>query len=248
MSTLRRATRHALAKRGYAVSRMPPSLCDNSAAILRLSFDHVLSHFLLRHPTIPYFLQVGAFDGVSGDPLYPYVKRGLLKGCLVEPQSDAYERLQANYHGIEGVCFRRAAIGPKAGDRILYRVRPGTVGPEWLFQIASFSREVLLKHATAVPGLEQAIITEIVPTITFDELLVELPVVPNVVVIDTEGYDFEIIKLLNAAFHKPNVILYEHKHLVAADQNACVELLIAAGYQLSLAGNDTVAYLLDEHA
>jgi hypothetical protein len=153
---------------------------------------------------------------------------------------------QATYVGIEGLHFKRTSIGPERGNRLLYRVRPGTTGPEWLYQIASFSREVLLKHAPDVPGLEQSIITELVPTITFDELVAELPVNPSVVVIDTQGYDFEIVKLLNVAERKPRLVLYEHKHLVAADQNACVELLIAAGYQVALTGQDTVAYLPDK--
>ena len=234
--------RRTLSRQGYNVDRIPPVLGANPRARLRLSFDHVLCRHLVHQPGVPYFVQVGAFDGVSGDPLYPYVKRGLLKGCLVEPQADAFERLKANYAGVEGMAFKRAAIGPRSGSATLYSVRPGTAGPEWLPQIASFSRETLLKHARYIPGLEESIITEAVPMVTFEELMADLSAPPDIVVIDTEGYDFEVIKHLRAAGLKPRLILYEHKHLSAADQNACAGLLLAAGYEVASVGEDTVAY------
>jgi FkbM family methyltransferase len=241
MRLIRRAIRRAMTRRGLTLTRTPAALLETPSAVLQFSFDHVLSHFLLHCSTPPTFIQIGAFDGKSGDPIYPYIKRGLLKGCFVEPQADAFQNLQANYAGVEGVRFKRAAIGPKSGEATLYRVKPGTPGPEWLFQIASFSRDVLMKHAPYAPGLEQAIITETVPTVTFDELLAELPEPPSVVVIDTEGYDYEIVKLLDVPRRKPSLILYEHKHLSDADQNACVKLLIDAGYLVAPIGQDTVA-------
>jgi hypothetical protein len=60
---------------------------------MELSFEHLLNHLILHHAKALYFVQIGAFDGISGDPLYPFVKQGFLKGCLVEPQAYAFERL-----------------------------------------------------------------------------------------------------------------------------------------------------------
>jgi FkbM family methyltransferase len=209
-----------------------------------LTFDQVLQQYLSTQATKPYFVQIGAFDGVSGDPLFPWVKQGKLAGCLIEPQADAFERLQANYAGVDGVAFKRAAIGPQAGNSTLFRIRPGSIGPEWLFQLASFDRSILLRHAPFVPGLEQMIITETVPTITVEQLLAELPARPNVLVIDTEGYDFELIKLWNVPRRKPEIILYEHKHLTTADQAACRQHLIENGYRVHPLDQDTVATLV----
>ena len=148
--------------------------------------------------------------------------------------------------GSTGSASTRAAIGASSGQATLYRVRPGTAGPPWLFEIASFRRDVLLKHATIVPNLEEAIVTETVPTITFNELFAELETKPDIVVIDTEGFDYEIVKLLEATAHRPRIILYEHKHLSPADQDACVELLTRAGYRIILLKVDTVAYFPEE--
>jgi FkbM family methyltransferase len=232
-----------LAQRGLAVVRRPPLLCHNPNNCLEITFDHVLCHYLLRVDRVPYFLQIGAFDGVSGDPLHFYVRRGLLKGCLLEPQTDAFQQLCANYAGCEGLTFKQAAIGVQSGTAALYRVRPGTTGPEWLYQIASFDKDMLLKHAAVVPGLEQAVVVETVPVVAFDELFAELRVAPDIVVIDTEGYDFEVIKLLNVPMRKPSIIQYEYVHLRAQDQHACLELLASLGYVMAKSGSDMVAYL-----
>jgi hypothetical protein len=66
------------------------------------------------------------------------------------------------------------------------------------------------------------------------------------VAIDTEGYDYEIVKLLNVRVHRPRIILYESKHLSTADQNACVDLLCGVGYRVAVLKLDTVAYLPEE--
>ena len=247
LSAMRRSllerVQRALSRSGWVLLRRPPALCTDPEAHLDLSFDHVISEFLVQSERIPTFVQVGAFDGVSGDLLHRYAMKGLIRGCLIEPQADAFEQLRANYAGVEGVQFRRAAIADRSGEATLYRVRPGTPGPNWLYQIASFRRDVLLKHAAIVPGLEDAIITESVPTITFGDLFSELGYEPDIVVIDTEGYDFEVIKLLDVGLRQPRIILYESKHLVPRDRDACIDLLRAAGYRLAVLAVDTVAYL-----
>lgn len=244
---LKDLVRCVLARFRMTLVHLAPPLCLRPTARLMLDFDHVLSRYLTHVDHKPYYVQIGAFDGINGDPLYPYVKRGLLRGCLLEPQADVFARLQSNYAGFEGMTLKRAAVAATSGEATLYRVKPGTPGPEWLHQIASFSRETLLSHASHCPGLEQAIVTEMVPTISIADLIAELGVSPDIVVIDTEGFDFEVVKLLNPAVMRPRIIFYEHKHLSRADHDACIELLIQAGYQVAEVRQDVVAWLpLDE--
>lgn len=231
---------------GIAVSKCPPVLGRVPASILRLTFDHALCQLIVTSNHKISFVQVGAYDGVSGDPIHRFVKNGLLSGCLIEPQLDAFSQLESNYSGIPSVILKRAAISSTDGTAKLFRVRPGTKGPPWLFQLASFRREVLLKHAPYIEGLENAIITESVPTITFDTLFKDQPVYPDVLIIDTEGFDFEIIKLYNLQKRKPKLILYEHKHLSSDDQEACITLLLQSGYKIACLAEETVASRLDE--
>ena len=44
-----------------------------------------------------FFLQIGAFDGESRDPLFQAVRKYGLNGVLVEPQKPTFERLCENY-------------------------------------------------------------------------------------------------------------------------------------------------------
>jgi FkbM family methyltransferase len=230
-----------LSQQGISVSRCPPALCKAPQSILHFTFDHALCQLIVTTQRKLSFVQVGAFDGVSGDPIYKYVKQGLLTGCLIEPQSDAFSQLESNYSGIPSIQLKRAAISSSDGSANLFRVRPGTQGPPWLFQLASFRRDVLLKHAPYIRGLEDAIITERVPTITFHSLFQELQFTPDVLIIDTEGFDFEIIKLYNIRERPPRIILYEHKHLSSADQEQCIILLLNLGYKIACLAEETVA-------
>jgi hypothetical protein len=60
---------------------------------------------------------------------------------------------------------------------------------------------------------------------------------------DTEGFDFELIKLIPFATLKPQMILYEHQHLTPEDAKACTSLLENNGYTLLvLPEGDTFAY------
>ncbi len=63
--------------------------------------------------------------------------------------------------------------------------------------------------------------------------------------IDTEGYDFEIIKLAFAAGMRPNLINYEHCHLLPPTRFKCKKFLDSHGYQFLEVGNDTVAVRKD---
>lgn len=235
-----------LSQRGIVASKCPPVLAKAPDSILKLTFDHALCQLIVSSNRKLSFVQVGAFDGVSGDPVFKYVKQGYLTGLLIEPQADAFSQLETNYSGIQSVSLKRAAISSMDGTAELFRVRPGTKGPPWLFQLASFRRDVLLKHAPYIDGLEDSIITESVPTLTFDTLFKDSKTNPDVLIVDTEGFDFEIIKLYNIKKRLPKLILYEHKHLSSEDQEMCIALLLESGYKVACLAEETVASRLDE--
>lgn len=243
-----RLVQQALSLFGLTLIRRPKALLDCPRGQLELTFSHILSKYLIERDGDPYFVQIGAYNGMDGDPLYAFVSRGLLKGCLVEPQADMFEQLKANYRDVDGLTFRRAAIGSASRAQRLYRVKPGTQGPPWLGQVASLRRDVLLKLQDVVPEIESAIMTEEVPTVTPDVLFSECGRHPDVVVIDTEGYDFEIIKLLDLDRHAPHILHYEHKHLSPTDADACLRLLIDKGYRLVMNNQDTTACLTTSNA
>lgn len=121
--------------------------------------------------------------------------------------------------------------------------------PDWIAGTATFKREVLLKHKFA-PGIpsdayDRLIIETKVPVMTIRDLLVQhAEITPiEVVHIDTEGFDFEVIKSIIAADVRPKLISFEHKHLPLRDQEECRSLLGKLGYRFFANDDDTVAEL-----
>ncbi len=66
----------------------------------------------------------------------------------------------------------------------------------------------------------------------------------DLLVIDTEGFDYEAIRLAlqNGLPNLPRLIRYEHLHLSTADRRKCSELLAQHDYRLHRDGVDTIAY------
>ena len=59
--------------------------------------------------------------------------------------------------------------------------------------------------------------------------------------VDTEGFDYQVLRQIDFARFRPRLILYEHQHLSAADQEAARQLLGAQGYECASLGPDTLA-------
>lgn len=209
---------------------------------LSLDLDMVLSHYRVEHPQVRY-LQVGAFDGVSGDPIYPLIERHAMQGILIEPQKDAFERLKTNYAHFQNFRFVNAAIADHDGHANLFRIKPGARGPGWLHQIATFDRDVLMWHAHMVPNLESMIETEQVRCLTFETLFKKIGIDGvDLLQVDAEGFDAEILRLFGIPVRKPAIVRFEHKHLSIADHEKSIGLLTSQGYRVAASGSDTLAY------
>jgi len=183
---------------------------------------------------------------VTGDPLFPFVEKFGLTGCLVEPQADAFARLEANYSRFEDSSFTfvRAAIGEADGIAGLYHARPMPQDPEWLPRVASFDHDLFKTLAHVIPNLDSRVETESVPCITFETLFRDygLPHV-DLLQIDAEGYDAELLRLFDIPKRMPAIVQFEHKHLEIADHNRCLDDLRSLGYELTFSSDDTFAFL-----
>lgn len=212
---------------------------------LSVDLDLVLSHYRIEHSEVRY-LQVGAFDGISGDPIYPLIERHHLQGIVLEPQKDAFERLQANYARFPHFHLVNAAIADHDGFASMYRIHPDAQGPAWLHQIAGFDRKVLMRHAHMVPNLESMIVTEQVRCLTFATLFAELGVERvDMLQLDAEGHDAELLRLFDVPSRRPAIVNFEHKHLSVADHEKSIALLVGQGYRVAGSVSDTLAYLAD---
>lgn len=189
-------------------------------------------------------VQIGANDGVTDDPLREFLLHGQWSGLLVEPVPYLYDRLRQNYAGRSSLAFANVAIAAQKGTRPFYYLRDGAGDadvPDWHVGLGSFSRDVILKHADVIPDIENRLVIQDVPCYTFEELCRRHDIEAfDVLHIDTEGYDFEILKTIDFEHYRPRLIVYERHHLSAADREACRQMLHGYGYEGLDEGLDTV--------
>ena len=246
MTTVKPYVKAAIARLGYTIQRIPPCAADARYAI-DFDFDYVLAHYLATRSasTPPFFLQVGAYDGETHDPLNAHVRKGGWHGILIEPQPAAFARLTANYTDVGGLVFVNAAIAPEPGIRALHVIEDEAGAPvEALGCLASFDRAYLERFLRAdgrhYPGIRIGSLQ--VRCTTFRDVLSEASLL-DLLVIDTEGYDLELLKLFDFERLQPAIVRFEHVHLSRSDWNQAVRLLARRGYRTLREEYDTTAYL-----
>ncbi len=235
-----------LAAAGIAVSRRPAPLLVRAGGELGATLPMVVEYHLARHrPERFFFVQIGAFDGITGDPIHPLVVRHGWSGVVVEPQPGPHRLLVAAYGDQPQVRVERLAVAATAGRRTLYTVAQDAPGlPAWAPQLASFHRETILAHEAAIPGLAERIDSHEVECVTLDELLRRAGSDHlDLLQVDTEGADAEIVGSLDLSHFRPAIVRYEHKHLGRRAQAATVERLLDHGYRVAIEPEDTLAYL-----
>jgi FkbM family methyltransferase len=185
-----------------------------------------------------YFVQIGANDGITVDPIREYVLRYGWKGVLVEPQKKYFQQLQQNYAGRAGLHFENVAIGEREETKQLFVVRDDVEFPEWRGLIATFKPQVHFAEDDA------RLTTEDVRCVTLASLVAKhaLPHI-DLLQIDTEGYDYEILQSVDFTAVRPRIIHYEHKHLTFHEQFTLKVRLKSHGYLVTEDGTDTVAQL-----
>ena len=196
-----------------------------------LPFERSIRRWELDHSDF-YMIQVGAHNGVTSDPIQRFVAEGDWTGVLVEPQQKYFQILQTIYCDRPKLHPLHAAIGPSNESIRLYKVRDDAVGvPYWASQLASTKREVIAGHADRIPGLDELIVAEDVPCRTLESIVREfgLPRL-DLLVSDTEGYDFEVIKQIDQLPHRPQFIHFESLHLPPSDFQSCLAFLHARDY------------------
>jgi FkbM family methyltransferase len=242
---------HAL---GYEISKIPDPPETRVYPFIDL-LDLVTRDLLQKQPNL-FFMQIGAHDGSFADPIHHLVKQHHWRGILVEPQPLAFQRLQQNYAGEAQLIFENAIVSQQPGTMKFYGIQQpqGVEFPLWLEQSASLDRQALAgalfywKNIEKHPGIPddfESLIEEFdLPTTTIETLLQKHQVPQlDLLIIDTMGHDFEIIRSLPFDRIKPAVIHFEHSLLSKSDRQYCMEYLEAQGYRLAKVAVDTIAYL-----
>lgn len=180
-------------------------------------------------------LQVGAYDGISNDPLHHLIRAyGHVRAVLVEPQPAPYAALEALWRDCPRVVTLRCALAADCGARPLYVIADDRrhLHP-FSDQIASFSREYVEMECSRYVWrpLRDMVVSMPVPTVDWGTLAREHGPF-DLVSIDAEGYDGEVLHQMDLTGAPPDIIRYEHRHLSREMRQRCRDLLEQAGYRL----------------
>jgi FkbM family methyltransferase len=234
--------RQALASRGLRLERLPRPLLRHPEAELRMHLDYTLAQRVALRSNF-FFVQIGAFDGRTVDPLFGWVQAYRWRGLLVEPQPRYFAELVENYKGVDGLEFRQIAVGARNGTRPFYTLADAPGVPHWAGLLASFDRETLLSHRQFLPEIDSLLRSEDVECVALNDLLAGAEADHiDLLQIDVEGYDHELIRVLDLERFAPSIVRFEHVHLTRVQHETCVSRLIAHGYRVCLEEHDTLAY------
>jgi FkbM family methyltransferase len=219
--------------KGHGIEiRKFPAVAFEPVPVFQLSVEFLM----LRKTAALRFIQVGANDGVFGDPLHKYIVGYPWKGILIEPQPDVFERLCANYCiAHERLIFENVAISDDLSTVELFRNRSEiSDNANYNLSVASSNRRSVAKQLNLSPS-QLAKIT--VPAVRLDQVVEKHKFFDfDILQIDAEGHDWHVLRSLNLKRSQPAIIQIETGHLSRTDCTAVVKYVTNHAYQVYYGG------------
>jgi len=242
MKIIKKLVKLLLKKSGYGVF----SLESNEF----VNFDNILFALIRCLGSIKY-LQIGANDGVFVDPMFKFVEQNHHKmfGLLIEPVPSYFEKLNHNYRKFPTIRTLNCAVHNVEKEMTIYTAKPEAMN--WtkgdIRGMSSFYKDHLVN-----PGfLSESEVSEIqvkcvdIYTVLLEQGMLDI----NLLVIDTEGYDFQILKEIDLDKISPKVIHFEHgvysQTMSLSEISIVIARLNSHGYQVMLDNNDGIAVKTD---
>lgn len=174
------------------------------------------------------FINVGACNGVRGDPICEFVKKYGWTGLLIEPGDEAFKELEVNYSNMKDIILEKIAIHPSKKKSVLYVPK-------------KLSASSLFKKLATNNGKRRKIRKQVVTCCTLQEIIDKYNMHDvKVLHIDTEGMDFEVIKTMDFSKVRPSIISYERNFL---QSDECEKYLKANGYEIFVDSRDGIGVL-----
>ena len=247
---MKQVIRRLLARLGYRVEgiRYTPRQLLDSAAVRVLEFDDIVCRHVFDQGEGCVFLQVGAYDGISTDPLRKFIERFGWRGVMLEPQPGPAQQLRDLYPEGSGIAVLQHALDRERTTRSLYVVESDEV-PKWVGGMASFDRSQILKHEGLIPGIA-AMVREIqVSCVTFEDALDQLESERlDLLQIDAEGADGYLLSLFPFDRIRPAIVHWEIKNMTRQAQENTLDLLRGHGYRIARSGGEDMLAVLDDRA
>jgi FkbM family methyltransferase len=235
-----------LAKLGYRVqgTRYCPRQLLERDHLRLIELDDVICRRMLEFGQEFVFIQIGAFDGITVDPLHKYIARFGWRGVLIEPQPRPAAQLRELYRDNDRIVILQAALDCRSGKRTLFTVESDSV-PAWARGMASFQRDNIVKNSYLIPGLEKMIKELAVNCIPFEDVMPKLPSDRlDLLQVDAEGADGYILSLFPFDRLRPAIVHWESKNLTKFQQEEVLDLLSKHGYRFARSGEEDMLAVL----
>jgi FkbM family methyltransferase len=235
---IKRIIRDTFRKAGFNIMKYPSSPYRTMPI-----FDLSVRYLMAVKGMGLQFVQIGANDGVYGDPLREYVTKFPWCGILVEPQPAVFNKLRNNYDGEkERLVFENVAIGDHSGQVTMYAPNSTSSDGDFETTVASVDPGVAGKQLSKRKSQLKAFT---VPCLTLNDLLAKHRLYCwDILQIDVEGHEFKILSSLDLSRFTPLLIQFEHGHLSAPDIDRTVQYLAKANYRVLYGGiqSDSLAF------
>jgi FkbM family methyltransferase len=191
-------------------------------------------------------LQVGAFDGSTGDRVCPWISKNVIgKGVLLEPQAGPFSKLQDRYRDFPSIILGNWALGEVSGEAEMFRVKQAYVDkhPE-LLQLTSFDESIFDVYLKRYKIDDPDCLTRVlVKVVTAKDVLEMLGVAElDCLVVDAEGYDARLVNMIIDAGVLPSLICFETCNLRESELIFTMKRLAKLGYLLESDSIDLLCY------
>jgi FkbM family methyltransferase len=199
-------------------------LSRNLPSFLYVDFERILAKNYPAGSNFSFIL-VGAHDCISYDFIYDFILKRSSTGICIEPQPDIYLQLVKNTSFNPNIVTINKAVHATSKEVTLYRVKPQRLNelPEWASGIASFypyhhqRSEVPSALMETIKVASDNFMT-IINSHNFEGER-------DLLQIDTEGYDLEVLKMVDFGRVQPLIIKLEHVNLTS-DELRCARTIL----------------------
>jgi FkbM family methyltransferase len=185
------------------------------------------THF--EHPDVQ-LVQVGANDGVHTDPMHGWIVKFGWRSLLIEPMPEPFAALEELHRDHPNVTLANVAIADQNGTRTMWS------HPSGRHAVSTFRPERnILKQEAELVGVE-------VECMTLSSLLDRHAIQRiDVLQVDTEGYDLDVLRLVDFERFHPSVIHLEFYLLPVTERLELFDLLEGQAYAWRAIGADLLA-------
>jgi FkbM family methyltransferase len=173
------------------------------------------------------FIQIGANDGISCDPIHEFVKKYNWNGVLIEPEPKVFKLLQKNYIDNDNLIFENMAITDYKGEISLSFSNDPSLDSNKLFSTVT-PQKGILSRSNYINSIE----TIQVPCDTLENICIKHALLDfDLLLIDVEGYENNLINSIDFKKVRPSIIHFEHAHITYNEHQNIIDYLRKFGYK-----------------